>query len=111
MILPWQVWLADLDPIEGHEQGGIRPVVIVSSELHLRVVQGRMATIVPITSQWKRLRNRALITNPKGQSNWVITDQIRSLDTRRFARTEPWWTLSEDEIHSVQYHLRYMVDF
>lgn len=111
MIEPWQVWLADLDPVEGHEQAGQRPVVIVSSALHLRGMQGRMATVAPITSKYRAAHNRVEIRNPKGQPNWVITEQLRTVDTRRFARSTPWWTLSDPEIADVRHSLRYMVDF
>lgn len=111
MIEPWQVWLADLDPTEGHEQAGQRPVVIISSELHLQGMQGRMATVVPVTSKFRRAHNRVEIRNPKGQANWVITEQIRTIDTRRFVRLNPWWTLAEHEIADVRASLRYLLDF
>lgn len=111
MIEAWQVWLADLEPVEGHEQGGVRPVVVVSSEFALRVNVGRMVTVAPITSKFRRLDFRIQITNPKGEPNWVITEQLRTISTARFARMKPWWNLSEDEINDARRALRFMVDF
>ncbi|GAA2491144.1 hypothetical protein Ahu01nite_029370 [Winogradskya humida] len=85
-------------------------MVIVSSELHLRAMAGRMATVAPITSKDRRLRNRVRILNPHDEPNWVITDQLRTVDTRRFLRADPWWTLKDLEIGQVRRNLRYMVD-
>lgn len=110
MIEPWQVWLADLEPTEGNEQAGKRPVLVISSDLHLQLGGGRMATITPITSSPQSRRYRVPIRNHAGDDNWVITDQIRTISTARFLRTTPWWVLSGDEIDRVAYSLRQMVD-
>jgi mRNA interferase MazF len=111
VIEPWQVWLADLDPVEGHEQGGVRPVVIISSVSHLRSQQGRSVLVTPVTSRDKRVRNHIPILNPKGDTNFVMTEQIRYVSTSRFLRSEPWWTLNDPEIIQVRRMLRVMVDF
>ncbi len=111
MIEPWQVWLADLDPIEGHEQAGKRPVVVISSDLHLQLTGGRMVTVTPVTSAPQRRAYRVPITNYKGDTNWVLTDQIRTISSSRFLRNAPWWILSQDEIEDVVLALRSMVDF
>lgn len=110
MIEPWQVWLANLDPIEGNEQGGVRPVIVVSSEFHLRVMQGRNVLIVPVTSRDRQLRTRVEIMNPKGETNYAITEQIRFISTRRFECSQPWWQLAATETVAVQRALRLMVD-
>lgn len=111
MIEPWQVWLADLDPTEDHEQPGTRPVLIVSSEVHLRGNQGRVATVVPITSNYRRWNSYVEIINPQGNPNWAIGDHIRTIDTRRFERTTAWWTLKNAEIDQIRRVLRYMTDY
>ncbi len=110
MIEPWQVWLADLEPVEGHEQGGIRPVLVISSHVHIRLTAGRMVTVVPVSNTNRRLAFHVEIDNHHGDPTYVLTDQIRSISTVRFQRTEPWWTLKDDEIDRVAYSLRQMVD-
>lgn len=43
-----EIWLVGLNPTEGHEQKGRRPVLIVSPQAFNRVT--RVAVVVPITS-------------------------------------------------------------
>lgn len=112
MIEPWQVWLVDLDPFEGHEQGGIRPAVVISSDFHLRLGQGRTVTVAPLTSAASRRSYRVAVTNPaNNRVSFAITDQIRTISTRRFERDRPWWSLKDEEITQIRRALRGMVDF
>lgn len=113
MIETWQVWLADLNPAEGNEQGGIRPVVVISSASHLRVQRGRNALVSPLTSTAVRaFRDRVPVVNPhRGETSWVITEQIRFISTQRFPRDQPWWVLTDDEVRDCRRALRLSVDF
>ena len=43
-----EIWLVGLDPTQGHEQKGRRPVLIVSPEAFNRMT--RLPVILPITS-------------------------------------------------------------
>lgn len=83
-ILRGDVYWADLQPVRGHEQGGRRPVVIISHDL----LNARSGTVIAfaITSQpqraglpltW-RLPNDCL---PK--PSWVKVSQIRTLSIER----------------------------
>lgn len=52
-----EIWLADLNPVKGHEQGGFRPVLVLQNDLlnkHLSTV-----VVAPVTSN---LRARGLTT-------------------------------------------------
>ena len=44
-----EVWLADLNPVRGHEQAGRRPVLVVSEDLFNRGPAG-LAIVLPMTS-------------------------------------------------------------
>ncbi|MEW6283409.1 MAG: type II toxin-antitoxin system PemK/MazF family toxin [Candidatus Eremiobacterota bacterium] len=49
MTLQWGVFRANLDPVQGSEQAGLRPVVVVSREsIHERLP---VVTILPLTSR------------------------------------------------------------
>lgn len=109
MIEPWQVWLVDFDPIEGHD-GSVRPAVTVSSDLHLRSQNGRGVLVCPVTSRDKKVRNHVKITNAEGQDSFVMTEQIRYISTRRFVGTSPSWGLHRSEIDRVAQALRFMMD-
>ena len=44
-----EVWLADLNPVRGHEQAGRRPVLVVSEDLFNQGPAG-LAVVLPLTS-------------------------------------------------------------
>ena len=86
-ILRGEIRWADLNPVKGHEQGGQRPVLIISQD----VFNQRSGTVIAmaITSQAQRagypltmeLKNTKL---PK--RSWVKISQIRTLSTERIGR-------------------------
>lgn len=47
----FDIYFVDLSPVEGHEQGGVRPCVIVSNDMCNK--NSTVISIVPITSQQK----------------------------------------------------------
>ncbi|WP_308216340.1 type II toxin-antitoxin system PemK/MazF family toxin [Prauserella aidingensis] len=77
-----QVWFVQLDPTVGHEQRGDRPALVISSPEHLALWNGRVAVVVPLTSQQKPFRFRPEVA----PNSWAICDQPRTVDTRRFRR-------------------------
>jgi mRNA interferase MazF len=52
-VFQWAVFEADLDPVTGAEQRGIRPVLIVSNEDFNQAIPN--VTVLPITSTKRRL--------------------------------------------------------
>lgn len=111
MIEPWQVWMTDLDPIEGHEQSGMRPAVVVSSDFHIRLSLGRTVTVMPLTSTASRRSYRVPVENPhNGRISFGITEQIRTISTSRFERDRPWWVLKDQEVDQIRRAMRAMVD-
>ena len=86
-ILRGEVYWADLNPTRGHEQGGLRPVLVLSHD----VFNQRSGTViaVAITSQTPRagfpltLEIRS-VTLPK--RSWVKITQIRTLSTDRLGK-------------------------
>ncbi len=83
-----EVWLAELDPVVGLEQGGRRPVVVVSSN-GMNALPIRMAIVVPLTA-----RDRGLITQPRiaspdaglSRDSFARPEDVRSIDTDRLRR-------------------------
>ena len=49
MTYKWKIFLADLSPVIGSEQKGIRPVLIISDEDYSLLMP--LVTIFPITSK------------------------------------------------------------
>ncbi len=80
---------ARLDPVEGSEQAGERPVLILSPDF----LNARSPTVIvaSITSKHTEriFRNEVLVAPPEGGLTLlskVLLSQVRTLDKRRFVR-------------------------
>jgi mRNA-degrading endonuclease toxin of MazEF toxin-antitoxin module len=77
-----EIWLVALDPTQGHEQKGRRPVLIVSPEAFNRVT--KVPVVLPITSGGKfaRMAGFAVLLTGAGTKTTGIVrcDQSRALD-------------------------------
>jgi mRNA interferase MazF len=83
-VLRGEIRWADLNPVCGHEQGGTRPVVIVSHD----VFNERSGTVIAmaITSQPQRAGfplTMELEANDLPKQSWVKISQIRTLSVGR----------------------------
>lgn len=86
-ILRGEIRWAGLNPVKGHEQGGKRPVLILSQD----VFNQRSGTVIAmeITSQPQRAGFPLTleITSAKlSKRSWVKISQIRTLSTERIGR-------------------------
>lgn len=76
------IWLVGLDPTEGHEQKGRRPVLIVSPEAFNRLT--KVPVVLPITSGGSFARTAGFAVSLSGagtQTTGVVRcDQPRALD-------------------------------
>ena len=77
-----EIWLVALDPAEGHEQKGRRPVLIVSPEPFNRVT--KVPVVLPITSGGSFARTAGFavpLTGAGTKTTGVVRcDQPRALD-------------------------------
>lgn len=81
-----QIYRADLDPVRGSEQGGVRPVLIVQNDLGNQ--SSPTVIVVPLTSRPKRLRQptHVLIDPPEGGltlPSQALCEQVRTLEKTR----------------------------
>lgn len=82
----WDVAWADLDPTAGHEQAGRRPVIVVSSQIHLRLFPG-LVTVVPLTTKERpSLLYRVRVEVVGHPVSWAITEQVRTISRSRIGR-------------------------
>jgi mRNA interferase MazF len=97
----------------GHEQGGLRPAVVVGSRTHCQS-PSHMAIVVPLTSRDRGLEHHVRIDSSESgvkQTSWARTDDIRSVSTDRLVRTAALGTASASEIEELRHWLRKMVAF
>jgi mRNA interferase MazF len=87
-VHPGEVWLAALDPTVGHEQGGRRPVIVVSST-GFNTLPIDMAIVVPLTGQDRGLVTQPRIASPQAglrRASFARPEDVRSIDTARLTR-------------------------
>jgi len=83
----WHIFLANLDPVVGSEQGKTRPVLVISEEAINQILP--VVNILPITSRKpgrKIYPNEVVISIGIGglkNESIILCYQIRTLDKRR----------------------------
>lgn len=83
-ILRGEVWWADLNPVRGHEQAGVRPVLVISHD----IFNQRSGTVIAlaITSQPPAAGfplSLEITTAALPKRSWVKISQIRTLSVER----------------------------
>lgn len=99
-ILRGEVYWADLSPALGHEQGGLRPVLVISHD----VLNRRSGTVIAlaITSQEQRSGypiSHKLRSGNLPKDSWVKMTQVRALSTERLR--EPIGSVADEELAEI----------
>lgn len=80
--------LCDLNPVAGRQQGGIRPVVVVSHDRY-SVIPG-LFLAVPLTTRDRGLDHHVVVPADQGtglqQVSYAMTEQVRALSSQRAGR-------------------------
>jgi len=105
-----EIWLAELDPTVGREQGGRRPVVVVSSN-GLHALPINMIVVVPLTSN-----DRGLVTQPRiagaqsglRQASFARPEDMRAVDADRLQRR--LGEVNEEDLTEIRKVMRYFLD-
>ena len=99
-VLIGQIRWADLNPVQGHEQAGRRPVLVISSSVSNE--RSGLAIILPITSAPPRIGFPyavpiASVRMPK--PSWILTRQIRTVAVGRMG--DLIGRMSNDEMQRI----------
>lgn len=90
MSFRWHIFLANLDPVIGSEQGKTRPVLVISEEEINQILP--VVNVLPITARKagrKIYPNEVLIpagTDGLVKESIVLCYQIRTLDKKRLSK-------------------------
>mgnify|MGYP001566171370 CR=1 FL=1 len=79
------IWLADLNPVRGHEQAGKRPVLIISDNT-FNSGPAALVIILPVTSTDRNIPAHIKIFPPEGglkNNSVILCDAIRSVSKDR----------------------------
>ena len=107
-----EIWLVDLDPVAGHEQGRTRPALVISATWFNTCGAG-LAVVVPITSTHQKYSNPLRIKILRGQGglsmdSWILCDQVRTLSHERFIK--PYESVEPAVMAKVEEALRLVLE-
>jgi mRNA interferase MazF len=101
-IMQKEIWMADLNPVIGSEQSGIRPVVIVSGETMNRTYS--VVIMCPLTTKIKPYKGCPVITpnkiNNLSEIRQVIPFQVRTISKMRL--TKKVGVISDGELENIK---------
>ena len=105
-----EIWRVDLEPVRGHEQGRIRPALIISNNI---INQGAhdLVTVVPITTRSRPLRSFLCLNPPEGglsQVSFIICDQVRTVAKERLGRR--YGAISPLTLAEVERRLKFLLE-
>lgn len=104
-----EVWLADLNPVKGHEQAGKRPCLIISVDLFNQGASG-LVVVLPITSKDKGILFHVELNPPEGGlkvRSFIKCEDVRSISVRRLERR--WGVVSSETLAIVEDRLRILM--
>jgi mRNA interferase MazF len=104
-----EVWLADLNPIRGHEQAGRRPVLVISEDIFNQGPAG-LVIVLPMTSTYRGVPSHIPITPLEGELNTpsvILCEAIRSISKERLVR--PFGTVSHSTLTAVEDRIRILL--
>src|SRR6056297_12781 len=83
------VYYADLNPVVGSEQGGVRPVLVIQNDIGNRY--SPTVIVAAITSKIEKAKLPTHIEIPADRSNLnrdsvILLEQIRTIDKKRLKR-------------------------
>lgn len=106
-----EIYVADLSPYVGSEQGGIRPVIILQN--NLGNIFSPTLIVAPLTSRYKKrnLPTHYLIEDVEElkTTSLVLFEQIKTIDKRRI--TEYIGQASKDDIKNIEKALTISLGF
>lgn len=102
-----EIWLVEIPPTNGHEQSGLRPVLVLSP------IEANVVIIIPFTSNMKALRFPHTLEIHPTASNGLnaisvaLIFQIRAIDKKRLQRKVG--ALSSDLVEQIDTMIRHML--
>jgi len=105
-----EIWLVDLNPTRGHEQAGVRPGLIMSTDLFNHGPAG-LVVVLPLTTRTRGVPLHIQVTPPEGnarQPSFIKCEDLRSISTERLV--ERWGVVSTGTMAAVADRLRILLE-
>lgn len=105
-----EVWSMSFDPVIGHEQGGIRPGLVISNDRFNRTPH-TFCILVPLTRTNRGFHSHVAIPPPEGglhHLSFALCEQVKSLSVSRFHRR--LGTVDQATVERVQSLVKLFID-
>lgn len=105
-----EIWVVDLNPIRGREQGGMRPGLVVSVDPFNHGPAG-LVVLLPLTSRAKGIPFHVEINPPEGgvkTKSFIKCEDVRSVAKERLS--EQWGKVSSTTLSAVEDRLRILLN-
>jgi mRNA interferase MazF len=103
------IWLADLNPIKGREQAGMRPCLVVSVNI-FNQSPAELVIVIPLTTRAKGIRTHVPLAPPEGgvrEQSFIKCEDVRSISTERLSSR--WGAVSAATMRTVEDCLRILM--
>jgi len=113
MPLRGEVWLADLNPTRGGEQGRTRSALVLSND-QFNNGPATLLVVVPLTTRERdRMPLRVRIDPPDGglgETSWALCEAVRPISKDRLVEASAWGRVSERTMAAVEYRIKALLD-
>lgn len=102
-----QIWLANLNPVMGHEQAGRRPVLIMSLDIFNHGPAGLIFAI-PLTRTDRAIPWHVAIDPPEGglkHKSFVLCEKMRSISKARLVG-KTWGMVTQETLEQIEDKLK-----
>ena len=106
-----EVWLTNLDPTQGHEQAGRRPVLVISTTTFNQGPAG-LVMVLPITRTDRHIPAHIAVNPPEGgltARSFILCDGIRSIARSRLGPSA-WGLVGAKTMAQVEEYLRLLLE-
>lgn len=106
-----EIWLADLNPTRGHEQAGMRPVLVISTDT-FNHGPADLVFVLPLTRTDRRIPIHIAVDPPEGglsARSFILCDALRSIAKARLG-PQAWGRVSIQTLRKVEDVLRLLMD-
>lgn len=105
-----EIWLVDLSPTVGHEQRGVRPALVVSTD-QFNIGPAGLVVVVPMTTRERRIPLHVPIDPPEGgvrERSFIKCEDVRAISTKRLQKC--WGSVDRATLDVVADRLRVLLD-
>ncbi len=103
-----EIYLADLSPVVGSEQGGVRPVLIIQNDVGNKFSPTVIVAAITSKDKKKIPTHISLIINELPKDSIVLLEQLRTIDKLRLK--EKIGVVSEKKMNEITKALRVSID-